>query len=58
MIDTKTTTKNRFSEMLRDNVRTLRIPHGWVGRFEGNWADPLVFFIFTVLRPNGLGVLS
>ncbi|HEX8217879.1 MAG TPA: ABC transporter permease [Chloroflexia bacterium] len=36
---------------LRQNVRTFRIA-AWLGwQVEGNWADPLVFFIFTILRP-------
>jgi ABC-2 type transport system permease protein len=36
---------------LRENLRTFRIA-AWLGwQIEGNWADPLVFFIFTVLRP-------
>lgn len=36
---------------LRQNLRTFRIA-AWLGwQVEGNWADPLVFFIFTVLRP-------
>lgn len=35
----------------RENVRTFRIA-AWLGwQIEGNWADPLVFFIFAVLRP-------
>src|SRR6476660_8090558 len=37
--------------LLRENLRTLRMA-AWLGwQIEGNWADPLVFFIFTVLRP-------
>ena len=36
---------------LKQNVRTFRIA-AWLGwQVEGNWADPLVFFIFTILRP-------
>lgn len=36
---------------LRENLRTLRIA-AWLGwQVEGNWADPLVFFIFTLLKP-------
>ena len=36
---------------LRENIRTFRIAT-WLGwQIESNWADPLVFFIFTVLRP-------
>lgn len=35
----------------RENLRTFRIA-AWLGwQIEGNWADPLVFFIFTILRP-------
>jgi ABC-2 type transport system permease protein len=34
-----------------ENLRTLKVATrlGW--QVEGNWADPLVFFIFVVLRP-------
>lgn len=36
---------------IRQNIRTFRIA-AWLGwQVEGNWADPLVFFIFTILRP-------
>lgn len=36
---------------LKQNLRTFRIA-AWLGwQVEGNWADPLVFFIFTILRP-------
>lgn len=35
----------------RENWRTFRIA-AWLGwQVEGNWADPFVFFIFTILRP-------
>jgi len=35
----------------RENLRTLRVA-AWLGwQIEGNWADPLVFLILTVLRP-------
>lgn len=35
----------------RQHLRTFRIAT-WLGwQVEGNWADPLVFFIFTILRP-------
>ncbi len=41
----------RESSMLRENLRTFRIA-SWLGwQVEGNWADPIVFFIFAVLRP-------
>src|SRR5688500_4764663 len=34
-----------------ENIRTLKIAT-WLGwQLESNWADPLVFFIFAVLRP-------
>jgi ABC-2 type transport system permease protein len=35
----------------RENVQTLKIST-WLGwQLESNWADPLVFFIFVILRP-------
>jgi ABC-2 type transport system permease protein len=36
---------------LREHWRTLKVATklGW--QVEGNWADPLVFFIFAILRP-------
>src|SRR5436305_15352871 len=35
----------------RENLRTLRTAT-WLGwQIEGNWADPFVFFVFTILRP-------
>lgn len=35
----------------RENLRTFKIA-SWLGwQVEGNWADPIVFFIFAVLRP-------
>lgn len=35
----------------RQFLRTFRIA-SWLGwQIEGNWADPLVFFIFTIMRP-------
>src|SRR6476646_4855574 len=41
----------RDSTFWADNIRTFRIAArlGW--QVEGNWADPFVFFIFTILRP-------
>ncbi len=37
--------------LLRENIRTFRVA-AWLGwQLESNWADPLVFFIFSVLRP-------
>jgi ABC-2 type transport system permease protein len=36
---------------LAENARTFRVAT-WLGwQVEGNWADPLVFFIFSILRP-------
>lgn len=44
-------TPARRESALRENLRTFRIA-SWLGwQVEGNWADPLVFFIFAVLRP-------
>ncbi|HYP42164.1 MAG TPA: hypothetical protein VEX13_17540, partial [Chloroflexia bacterium] len=35
----------------RENVQTMKIAT-WLGwQLESNWADPLVFFIFVILRP-------
>src|SRR5215210_7720769 len=35
----------------RENLRTLRVA-AWLGwQVEGNWADPLVFVAFTIVRP-------
>jgi ABC-2 type transport system permease protein len=37
--------------MLRENIHTFRVA-AWLGwQLESNWADPLVFLIFSVLRP-------
>jgi ABC-2 type transport system permease protein len=37
--------------ILRENWRTFRLA-AWLGwQLEANWADPLVFLIFSVLRP-------
>jgi ABC-2 type transport system permease protein len=36
---------------VKENLRTFRIAT-WLGwQLESNWADPLVFFIFAILRP-------
>src|SRR5436305_14034087 len=46
-------TTNEF----RENLRTFRIA-AWLGwQVESNWADPLVFFIFTVLRPMATALI-
>ncbi len=34
-----------------ENLRTLKVAT-WLGwQLESNWADPLIFFIFAILRP-------
>src|SRR5438445_531446 len=51
MISATTTAPGEKTNEFRENLRTFRIA-AWLGwQIEGNWADPLVFFIFTVLRP-------
>lgn len=42
---------------VRENLRTFRVAArlGW--QVEGNWADPLIFFIFTVLRPMATALI-
>ncbi len=42
---------------LRENWRTFKVAArlGW--QVEGNWADPLVFFIFAVLRPMATALI-
>lgn len=53
MVDAKMES-NRISDRTSrrgENLRTLKIAT-WLGwQLESNWADPLVFFIFAVLRP-------
>lgn len=54
MIDTQAGRQllgNRGATAWADIVRTFRVATklGW--QVESNWADPLVFFIFTILRP-------
>ena len=51
MLDSMTSNDTQEISGFRENLRTFRIAArlGW--QIEGNWADPLVFFIFTVLRP-------
>ena len=41
----------------RENWRTFRVAArlGW--QVEGNWADPLVFFIFAILRPMATALI-
>jgi ABC-2 type transport system permease protein len=51
MIHSTAATQTETISGWRENLRTFRIA-AWLGwQIEGNWADPLVFFIFTVLRP-------
>src|SRR5438105_5499634 len=51
MINLAAKTQNESISGWRENLRTFGIA-AWLGwQIEGNWADPLVFFIFTVLRP-------
>jgi ABC-2 type transport system permease protein len=54
MIDTATQANTAAQERAlkwKENVTTLRIAT-WLGwQVESNWADPFVFFIFTILRP-------
>ena len=40
-----------------ENLRTFRVAArlGW--QVEGNWADPLVFFIFAILRPMATALI-
>lgn len=38
-------------ESVRESARTFRIA-AWLGwQIESNWADPFIFFSFTILRP-------
>src|SRR3712207_4865826 len=51
MLNTQAAGDTAPTSELRQSVRTFRIAR-WLGwQVEGNWADPLVFFIFTILRP-------
>lgn len=57
MLDTATQPNNlstrgeKPSNVWQENLRTFRIA-SWLGwQVESNWADPFVFFIFTILRP-------
>src|SRR3712207_5099563 len=51
MLNTQAAGDTAPTSELRQSVRTFRIA-AWLGwQIEGNWADPLVFFIFTILRP-------
>jgi ABC-2 type transport system permease protein len=51
MIEAATAKQAQPASDWRENLRTFKVA-AWLGwQVEGNWADPLVFFIFTVLRP-------
>src|SRR5688572_20292114 len=51
MIEASSATRPGQTGAMRENLRTFRIA-AWLGwQIESNWADPLVFFIFAVLRP-------
>lgn len=53
MVDAKAQVAHEASDIpeWRHYLRTFRIAT-WLGwQIEGNWADPLVFFVFTILRP-------
>src|SRR5690242_20316027 len=41
----------------RENVQTFRMA-AWLGwQVEGNWADPIAFAIFTILRPMAAALI-
>lgn len=48
---TATNSTQKDNSTLSENLRTFKVAArlGW--QVEGNWADPLVFFIFAILRP-------
>jgi ABC-2 type transport system permease protein len=51
MLGTNIAAQPEKTSAWRENLRTFRIAT-WLGwQIESNWADPLVFFIFAVLRP-------
>jgi ABC-2 type transport system permease protein len=51
------TTTSERGQNWRENLRTYRIA-AWLGwQIEGNWADPFVFFIFTILRPMATALM-
>ena len=40
-----------------ENLRTFRVA-AWLGwQIEGNWADPIAFLIFTILRPMATALI-
>src|SRR5438105_3061233 len=57
MISTDVQTQAEGPSAWRENMRTFRIA-AWLGwQIESNWTDPLVFFIFAVLRPMAAALI-
>jgi ABC-2 type transport system permease protein len=57
MINTRTQPVAKPALNWRENVQTFRMA-AWLGwQVEGNWADPLAFIIFTVLRPMAAALI-
>jgi ABC-2 type transport system permease protein len=57
MLSTENATSRGEFSLWRENARTFRIA-AWLGwQIESNWADPLVFFIFAVLRPMATALI-
>ena len=57
MLGTNSATQSERIDTWRENLRTFRIAT-WLGwQIESNWADPLVFFIFAVLRPMATALI-
>src|SRR5919202_7127793 len=57
MLGIDTAIRPEPTNTLRENLRTFRIAT-WLGwQIESNWADPLVFFIFAVLRPMAAALI-
>jgi ABC-2 type transport system permease protein len=59
MLEAQTTGEGQDGPVseVRQNLRTFRIA-AWLGwQVEGNWADPLVFFIFTIMRPMAAALI-
>src|SRR5437868_9597468 len=57
MLGIETAMQPKGPSALRENLRTFRIA-AWLGwQIESNWTDPLVFFIFAVLRPMAAALI-
>jgi len=57
MISTTTPRSGRAVLNWRENLRTFRTA-AWLGwQVEGNWADPIAFAIFTILRPMAAALI-